>query len=314
MRSKIWGHLSHPRTCEQLSRPQAGPLKLILLLWNGHPLTAKWDPPFIKYHYININNNNHHHHHHPRMSDANSATTEVPQPACRRSCHRSRWEPLPDDLQRPFRFKLFRPLGLAWTRLDPRLVIAWPLVVGCRGSQDLERSGRSEVTCCGTMKRLEGPTMRWPWQETISWVPARHDLGSWWAFLGISWDHYEVKRSQIPILQNESCCINLIFNSTAKFRVFLFEINWLSKMELHSHVVHCYRARLDIMTMAMQLIFGTSQWVGQLLTVTPDREWERLNGDANGPWYDWWTVYQSVPPHYQPYKLLQNSNRMELKK
>ena len=141
-----------------------------LLLWNGHPLTAKWDPPFIKYHYI-INNNNiiyNHHHHHPRTSDANSATTEVPQPACRRSCHRSRWEPLPDDLQRPFRFKLFRPLGLAWTRLDLRLDIAWPLVVGCRGSHDLERSGRSEVTCCGTMKRLEGPTMRWPWQETIS--------------------------------------------------------------------------------------------------------------------------------------------------
>ena len=102
-----------------------------------------------------------------------------------------------------------------------------------------------------------------------------------------SWDHYEVKRSQIPILQNESCCINLIFNSTAKFRVFLFEINWLSKMELHSHVVHCYRVPLDIMTMAMQLLFGTSQWVGQLLTITPDREWERLNDDANGPWYDW---------------------------
>ena len=41
-------------------------------------------------------------------------------------------------------------------------------------------------------------------------------------------------------------------------------------MDFHSHVVHCYG--LDIMTMAMHPILGTSQWIAQLRTVTPDRE------------------------------------------
>ena len=160
MRSKIWGHLSHPRTCDQLSRPQAGPLKLILLLWNGHPLTAKWDPPLsntiilILIIIIII------------IIIIQECRMPTQRPLRYHNLHAG--GPVIDQDENLYQMTskgLFAlnssgrldSLGLAWTPVWLSLG-RWSLVAVVH--RIWFTSGRSEVTCCGTMKRLEGPTMR----------------------------------------------------------------------------------------------------------------------------------------------------------